>query len=340
VFWDEKVRWESLPRDVEATVAVVLKTLSERHRAVLTLKFKEGYSKAEVAKVLGISYASVQVGQSSALKRISSNSLLLEILRFGLSKTQARYGEKKLEAMLTSSLKGAGWPETLYHELLSTKDAIVPLDAEDTLEFVLSTLEEKDREIIFLRYKEECVIKTIADQMGLTPSAVDCAIYRAIKALRSPVHLEVIKSGIGEAQKKYGSNLINLLCGELGKSIIDGAVAKKDIKWPEGLYEAVFQHKDFSLTFMPTDHSETVSFALDTLSMHEKTVLLLAYREGKTLSEISKEMGMPQSKIVHHLHKALDIMRTPIFKNVLMIGVAECQRRMDSRYSTASGKAV
>lgn len=78
-------------------------------------------------------------------------------------------------------------------------DDAVPEDIEGTLEYVFCTLLERERKVIHLRYKEKRTYVEIGKLLGVVTERIRQIDANAIRKLRNPQRLMLIKTGVKAA---------------------------------------------------------------------------------------------------------------------------------------------
>lgn len=73
-----------------------------------------------------------------------------------------------------------------------------------TLSAAIATLEERDQELIALRYGADLKARRIAEILGMSTNAVEVALHRALARLR-----ETLDAGSGQASAKSGSDAMS-----------------------------------------------------------------------------------------------------------------------------------
>ena len=92
------------------------------------------------------------------------------------------------------------WPETLYAAVFQTR-LEMPSDAADTIEYVLSTLNEMERYVLLCRLKEGMTLEETSKRDGLTKERIRQIELKALRKLRHPAKLRCLEIGLHEQQK-------------------------------------------------------------------------------------------------------------------------------------------
>lgn len=68
-------------------------------------------------------------------------------------------------------------------------------DVSKGIDYALSTLSEREQEILFMRYEQELTLKCIGENVGLTRSRIQQIVQKALRRLRHPYRAAYIRYG-------------------------------------------------------------------------------------------------------------------------------------------------
>lgn len=68
-------------------------------------------------------------------------------------------------------------------------------DVSKGIDYALSTLSEREQEILFMRYEKEMTLKCIGENLDLTRSRIQQIVQKALRKLRHPYRASYIKYG-------------------------------------------------------------------------------------------------------------------------------------------------
>ena len=146
-------------------------------------------------------------------------------------------------------------------------------DIIDGLEHILSSLPEREREILRLRYEERKTLREIGDVYGITVNAIRNQEYLALRKLRTPPRLGYIK---------YGKKAYEQLCAEHR--------AKKQQEYNERGFKIPLRELDLSVRAFNSLirlHCETVA---DVIALTTEKIEAARKLGPKTLTEIAVKL--------------------------------------------------
>ncbi len=144
---------------------------------------------------------------------------------------------------------------------------------------------------------------------------------RISRSIRDTAYQVLKTRGELEKQDKEGS--IENIAREMNVAVSEVVYALDAISDTVSLYEPVFNKAGDTLLLVDqlgdeknTDENWTEKFALDTalsvLKGREKKIIYLRYYEGKTQTEISKEVGISQAQVSRLEKNALSVIRSSL----------------------------
>lgn len=107
------------------------------------------------------------------------------------------------------------------------------------------------------------------------------------------------------------------------KPLTAGRYGEYEAPWPYNLVDAIVGKPiDWVLT---QDHLDALDYAMNTLSERERKAVLLYYRRGMNLEDVSREFNVTRERIRQIIFKAIKRMRHPSHISALRIGLVVAQ---------------
>lgn len=103
--------------------------------------------------------------------------------------------------------KGPEWPLNLYVHVFGQPrpaETPEPTDYQESVEYVLASLTEREREALTKRYKNGFTLQAIADCFGVTRERVRQIIVKAERRLRHPSRANYLVYGMSWVEKHIG----------------------------------------------------------------------------------------------------------------------------------------
>lgn len=135
---------------------------------------------------------------------------------------------------ITNRVRFSGWPDSLITAISQTSGMNLKReqsadDKEETLEYILNTLNEKQREVVKYRYKDGLTLTETGEKMGLTRERIRQIEILALDNLSHPHKALMLKLGISEYNRRItdeGRSLSDLLAdvsrkGDILKMSVD-----------------------------------------------------------------------------------------------------------------------
>ena len=168
---------ESLPEDIVPAIEFVLESMKEDECAAIKMRYMENRSTAEIAEALGIEKHAAQRLQDSAIRRLKTKSRI-SYFRNGLAGTL-----KGKQAETVSRNYGKNYPENLVRVVFGADTDNMPEDINGAMNEISERLDEREKEILTLRYKSGYTLAKIANMFYMSPENVHVIEISAVNRL-------------------------------------------------------------------------------------------------------------------------------------------------------------
>ena len=168
------------------------------------------------------------------------------------------------------------WPYNLLREIFGSWEAPLADYQMEGLEFALSSLRERHRDVVEQCFKEGRTLSEIGQNFGVSRERVRQIIARAVRTMKHPVNSSAILYGMENAGKRRELTRMEVVLNEQEKrvSAMEKALRKRKIKAENGLRE------------LTTVGVEEGDISVLHLSTRANNALRRGYREGATLVSV------------------------------------------------------
>jgi len=123
-------------------------------------------------------------------------------------------------------LRSSEWFENIYDaecHILHDADIVLPADFAGSLEYVLYTLSDREREIICCRYKEGLTLEETGKRFDLTRERIRQIEAKALRKLKHPTRQQYLQKGvIGLMEELSEAKALKLIESEKAKIYLEG----------------------------------------------------------------------------------------------------------------------
>lgn len=96
--------------------------------------------------------------------------------------------------------KKTDWKPRFYKAVFGDKNIEIPLDSEKSIEYVLSTINDRERDILLLKYKDGWSLKEIGEKYAICGQRVGQIIAKALRKCRHPSRSKILLIGYAQAE--------------------------------------------------------------------------------------------------------------------------------------------
>lgn len=96
--------------------------------------------------------------------------------------------------------KKTDWKPRFYEAVFGDKNIALPPDAKKSIEYVLSTINDREREMLLLKYKDGWSLKEIGEKYAICGQRVGQIIAKALRKCRHPSRSKILSLGYAQAE--------------------------------------------------------------------------------------------------------------------------------------------
>ena len=108
--------------------------------------------------------------------------------------------KKRVSDNRKEQYKKTDWKMRFYEAVFGDKNITMPPDAEKSIEYVLSTINDRERDILLLKYKDGWSLKEIGEKYAICGQRVGQIIAKALRKCRHPSRSKILSLGYAQAE--------------------------------------------------------------------------------------------------------------------------------------------
>lgn len=108
--------------------------------------------------------------------------------------------KKRISDNRKEQYKKTDWKMRFYEAVFGDKNITMPPDAEKSIEHVLSTINDRERDILLLKYKDGWSLKEIGEKYAICGQRVGQIIAKALRKCRHPSRSKILLIGYAQAE--------------------------------------------------------------------------------------------------------------------------------------------
>lgn len=108
--------------------------------------------------------------------------------------------KKRISDNRKEQYKKTDWKMRFYEAVFGDKNITMPPDAEESINYVLSTIKDRERDILLLTYKDGYILKEIAGKYGISRERVRQIKEKALRKCRHPSRSKILLLGYTQAE--------------------------------------------------------------------------------------------------------------------------------------------